>query len=288
MTVGGRLQRAWLRRGTLAWLLRPLSWVFASLAALRRALFALGWLRREGVPVPVVVVGNVVAGGAGKTPVVLAITRHFQARGLTVGIVSRGHGRSTDDCREVLDDSDPAEVGDEPLLLRRATGAPVAAYAGFPVTAVRFPAGPPTEFASAPGVRRGFCGRCGSPISFVGERWPGEIHLHLGSFNDSSDLAPAVEAFTEERLPVREGWQRPREEISGFSLASDVVQLALRTPEKFIGMPFDQRPFAEQAFDPLPWQRPPIWTPPNYPGFSKRHFSELVGRFAKKALPFRA
>ncbi|KAL3430675.1 putative sterigmatocystin biosynthesis peroxidase stcC [Aspergillus tetrazonus] len=94
--------------------------------------------------------------------------------------------------------------------------------------------------------------------------------------------------FTEERLPVREGWQRPREEISGFSLASDVVQLALRTPEKFIGMPFDQRPFAEQAFDPLPWQRPPIWTPPNYPGFSKRHFSELVGRFAKKALPFRA
>ena len=125
MTVGGRLQRAWLRRGALAWLLRPLSWVFASLAALRRALFALGWLRREGVPVPVVVVGNVVAGGAGKTPVVLAVTRHFQARGLAVGIVSRGHGRSTDDCREVLDDSDPAEVGDEPLLLRRATGAPV-------------------------------------------------------------------------------------------------------------------------------------------------------------------
>ncbi|KAL4769274.1 putative sterigmatocystin biosynthesis peroxidase stcC [Aspergillus nidulans var. acristatus] len=94
--------------------------------------------------------------------------------------------------------------------------------------------------------------------------------------------------FTEERLPVREGWQRPREEISGFSLASDVVQLALRTPEKFIGMPFDQRPFAEQAFDPLPWQRPPIWSPPNYPSFSKRHFSGLVGRFAKKALPFRA
>ena len=84
---------------------------------------------------------------------------------------------------------------------RRATGAPVAAYAGFPVTAVRFPAGPPTEYASAPGVRRGFCGRCGSPISFVGERWPGEVHLHLGSFDDSSDLAPTAEAFAEERLP---------------------------------------------------------------------------------------
>ena len=84
---------------------------------------------------------------------------------------------------------------------RRATGAPVAAYAGFPMAAVQFPAGPPTEFASAPGVRRGFCGRCGSPISFTGERWPGEIHLHLGAFDDCTDLAPTIEAFTEERLP---------------------------------------------------------------------------------------
>ena len=119
------LQHVWLRRGAAAWALRPVAWLFGLLAALRRAFFALGWLQREGVPVPVVVVGNVVAGGAGKTPVVMAITRHFQARGMTVGIVSRGHGRSTDDCREVHDDSDPREVGDEPALLRRATGAPV-------------------------------------------------------------------------------------------------------------------------------------------------------------------
>jgi hypothetical protein len=71
---------------------------------------------------------------------------------------------------------------------RRATGAPVAAYAGFPVQAVRFPAGPPAEYGSAPGVRRGFCGRCGSPLSFTGDRWPGEIHLHLGSFDDCAAL----------------------------------------------------------------------------------------------------
>jgi tetraacyldisaccharide 4'-kinase len=102
-----------------------MAWLFGLLAAGRRALFAFGLLTRDGVSVPVVVVGNVVAGGAGKTPVVMAITRHFQARGLTVGIVSRGHGRATDDCREVHDDSDPREVGDEPALLRRATGAPV-------------------------------------------------------------------------------------------------------------------------------------------------------------------
>ncbi|KAL4865140.1 hypothetical protein BDV12DRAFT_175096 [Aspergillus spectabilis] len=91
--------------------------------------------------------------------------------------------------------------------------------------------------------------------------------------------------FSEERLPVKEGWQRPAQEISGFSLASDVVQLALRTPEKFIGLPFDQRPFAEQAFDPLPWQRPPVWSPPK---FGKRDLSEFAEAFAKKALSFRA
>ncbi|KAL2819647.1 Peroxidase, family 2-domain-containing protein [Aspergillus cavernicola] len=94
--------------------------------------------------------------------------------------------------------------------------------------------------------------------------------------------------FTEERLPVREGWRRPAQELSGFSLASDVVQLALRTPETFIGRPFDQRPFAEQAFDPLPWQRPPIWKPPVFPGFSKRDISDFAKGIAKKALSFRA
>lgn len=119
------LQHEWLRRGPRAWALRPVAWFFGLLAAVRRALFALGFLKRDGVPVPVVVVGNVVAGGAGKTPVVMAIARHFQARGLMVGLISRGHGRTTDDCREVHDDSDPREVGDEPALLRRATGAPV-------------------------------------------------------------------------------------------------------------------------------------------------------------------
>jgi hypothetical protein len=84
---------------------------------------------------------------------------------------------------------------------RHATGAPVAAHVRFPTAAVRFAAGPPTEFAPAPGVTRGFCGRCGSPISFVGARWPGEVHLHLGSFDDCSDVVPTVQAFAEERLP---------------------------------------------------------------------------------------
>lgn len=118
------LQRAWLRRGAVAWLLSPLAAVFGALGALRRLAYRHGLLRAQAVPVPVVVVGNVVAGGAGKTPVVIALVRHLRSRGLQPGVVSRGHGRRTRGCREVRADSDPAEVGDEPLLIARATGAP--------------------------------------------------------------------------------------------------------------------------------------------------------------------
>lgn len=125
MTLELALQRAWLRRGPLAWLLRPVALVFGLLAALRRAAYRARLLPAETVPAPVVVVGNVVAGGAGKTPVVIALVRHLQARGLQPGVVSRGHGRKSPDCREVHPGADAAEVGDEPLLIARATGAPV-------------------------------------------------------------------------------------------------------------------------------------------------------------------
>jgi tetraacyldisaccharide 4'-kinase len=122
------LLRAWTRRGTLAWLLWPLSLVFQALSAGRRALYHAGLrqAQRVGTPLPVVVVvGNVVAGGAGKTPAVIALVRHWQARGLAVGVISRGYGRRTSGCREVRDDSPASDVGDEPALIRHATGAAV-------------------------------------------------------------------------------------------------------------------------------------------------------------------
>jgi len=125
VSTGERLQDAWLRRGALACLLWPLSQVYGALFALRRAFYRWGWQKTGRVPVPVIVVGNVIAGGAGKTPVVMAVVRHLQARGLRVGVVSRGYGRRTDDCREVHADSDPQDVGDEPALIHHATGAPV-------------------------------------------------------------------------------------------------------------------------------------------------------------------
>jgi hypothetical protein len=84
---------------------------------------------------------------------------------------------------------------------RRHTGAPVAAYAGFEAAKVRFTRGALSFFASSAGVRRGFCARCGSAMSYQGDRWPGEIHLHVGAFDDAGPFAPTGHAFADERLP---------------------------------------------------------------------------------------
>lgn len=119
------LQAAWGARGPLACALWPLAWVHGLLWRLRRLLYRAGVFKAWRAPVPVVIVGNVVAGGAGKTPVTLALVEHLRQRGFTPGVVSRGHGRRTTDERAVLANSDPADVGDEPRLLAERTGAPM-------------------------------------------------------------------------------------------------------------------------------------------------------------------
>ena len=119
------LQRAWRQRGALACLLWPLSLLMGLLVRLRRGLYAARILPSGHPGVPVIVVGNVVAGGAGKTPVVMAVVRHLQARGWRPGVVSRGYGRSSTDCRAVLPDSPPSAAGDEPLLIARQCKVPV-------------------------------------------------------------------------------------------------------------------------------------------------------------------
>ena len=119
------LQRAWLRRGAPACLLWPAAQIYALLTALRRFLYRSGFFSFVRVRVPVLVVGNVVAGGAGKTPTVIALVQHLQARGIHVGVISRGYGRTGQACQQVLHDTPIELSGDEPALIRRATGAPV-------------------------------------------------------------------------------------------------------------------------------------------------------------------
>lgn len=129
MPVRARLEalltRAWLARGALACLLWPLSVVYGSVIGLRRLAYRSGWLRSESVGRPVVVVGNRIAGGAGKTPTVIALVRHLQSRGWQPGVISRGHGRSAREVQHVDADATALAVGDEPLLLRLRTGVPV-------------------------------------------------------------------------------------------------------------------------------------------------------------------
>jgi tetraacyldisaccharide 4'-kinase len=118
------LQRHWWRRppSALAWLLLPLAAIYATLAAAHRRWTAAGAQR---LAVPVIVVGNLVAGGAGKTPTVIALLRWLREQGYTPGVVSRGHGRDSRGLLEVGAGSRAAEVGDEPLLIHRRSGAPV-------------------------------------------------------------------------------------------------------------------------------------------------------------------
>jgi hypothetical protein len=84
---------------------------------------------------------------------------------------------------------------------RRATGAPFATYAGFAAERFAWRSGAPVRFASSPGVTRSFCGRCGSPLAYEGARWPGEVHVLVGSMDRPQDFAPEGDAFVEERLP---------------------------------------------------------------------------------------
>ena len=125
--MAAALQRAWLRRGPMALALWPLSLVFATVVSLRRALYRWQLLKPQALPVPVVVVGNLIAGGAGKTPTVMAVVRRLQACGHTPGVISRGHGRRSEalPVMAVLPTTPAADAGDEPLLLRLRLGVPV-------------------------------------------------------------------------------------------------------------------------------------------------------------------
>lgn len=119
------LQRAWLTRGVLAWLLLPAALVFGLLSALRRTLYRMGLLRSERIDVPVVVVGNLIVGGAGKTPTVMAVVETLRSHGFSPGVISRGYGRAIDDIVDVQAGTDVRVSGDEPLLMKLRSRVPV-------------------------------------------------------------------------------------------------------------------------------------------------------------------
>lgn len=122
-----RLQARWYARRRPPAVLLPLSWLFGAVAGLRRVLYAHGLFRCVRLPVRIVIVGNIVAGGSGKTPLVAWLARELVEDGLRVGIVTRGHGGDVGRVRRVRPDSETPVAGDEAVWLARTTGVPVAA-----------------------------------------------------------------------------------------------------------------------------------------------------------------
>jgi tetraacyldisaccharide 4'-kinase len=120
------LHRVWYEGGWAYQMLLPLSGVYWLLLTLRRFLYSVGFIGRHRAIVPVIIVGNITAGGTGKTPVAIWLARELKNRGFSPGVVSRGYGGSKSKTSMRVDAaSDPAVVGDEPVLIAKRTGCAV-------------------------------------------------------------------------------------------------------------------------------------------------------------------
>ncbi|MCW6030684.1 MULTISPECIES: tetraacyldisaccharide 4'-kinase [unclassified Pantoea] len=121
------IERIWSGRSPLWLLLWPLSLLYGAITWLIRLSFQRGWRKSWRAPCPVIVVGNLTAGGNGKTPVVIWLVQALQQRGLRAGVVSRGYGGKAERYPLLVTAETPtAQAGDEPVLIAQRTQVPVA------------------------------------------------------------------------------------------------------------------------------------------------------------------
>ena len=111
----------WERRGPTALLLWPLSWIYSWILRIRKLMGDLGLSNHQPAPVPIIIVGNIRVGGTGKTPIVIALAQRLSELGWKPGIISRGYGSVQISPTQVHSDSDPMQVGDEPVLIAKRT-----------------------------------------------------------------------------------------------------------------------------------------------------------------------
>lgn len=102
-------------------LVRAAEAAYMSVNGLRRRLYQRGVLRSARLPRPVVSIGNISAGGAGKTPAVIALANELAGRGIRAAVLTRGYGRSSGSPGGVVDSYDAARFGDEPVLIKKRT-----------------------------------------------------------------------------------------------------------------------------------------------------------------------
>lgn len=121
------IERIWSGSSPLYLLLLPFSWLYGLISTGIRLSYQCGWRKVWRASVPVVIVGNLTAGGSGKTPLVIWLVNALQYQGLRVGVVSRGYGGGAVRYPLLLNQqTTPAEAGDEPVLIYQRTHAPVA------------------------------------------------------------------------------------------------------------------------------------------------------------------
>lgn len=120
------VHRIWYSKWHVAaWLLLPLSWTFGVISAFRRLLFKTGLKKSYRSPVPVIVVGNITAGGSGKTPMVLHLISLLRQAGYHPGVISRGYGANVESATFVNYQSQACDVGDEPAMIFARTQVPI-------------------------------------------------------------------------------------------------------------------------------------------------------------------
>ncbi len=248
--------------------LQPLAWLFTSIAWLRRFLYRQGWLRSYRSRRVVVVVGNLTVGGTGKTPLVIWLAENLRARGLRVGIATRGYRAADGKARRVGPNEDAASVGDEACMIRRKLDLPVVVGADR-AQAVRLLEKscelilcddglqhpglvPDVEIAVIDGARgvgngwmlpagplRESVGRLATVdavvINGIGFRWPGAIAMRLEPVE-----VVAIDGLT----------RRP---LADFSNRPAIAVAAIGNPERFFallraaGIAIEERAFPDHA-----------------------------------------
>ncbi|WP_299573271.1 tetraacyldisaccharide 4'-kinase [uncultured Shewanella sp.] len=119
------VNKIWYQGHPAKWLLLPLSWLFALVSLLRRLGYKFGFSTAETLPAPVIIVGNITAGGSGKTPTVIYLIDLLREHGYKPGVISRGYGVNIDGVKAVSVADKATDVGDEPAMIVARTQVPM-------------------------------------------------------------------------------------------------------------------------------------------------------------------
>ena len=120
------IENSWYKKRLWLWILWPLSRLIEFLVKRRRNKYLQNLQLSWKPDIPLIVVGNIVVGGSGKTPFVIWLSKLLEDQGYKPGIVSRGYGSKSNQYPLIIDnDSRVADSGDEPLIIHRNTNRPV-------------------------------------------------------------------------------------------------------------------------------------------------------------------